>query len=185
MACCGNSAKSKALTGRVYSPETLALMREAAIQRLRPVSTGQDWRRTPEYRKWETEVKGLWNNECAITGEKRNTVMHHFFSGARNNQNLMIRDKLLHHPHNGIVITQAIHTDFHDKFGYQRNNLKQFQIYVYEIYKPISSQAKHLSLEGSETRRYDLQRIRRLQERLEETKLELAKALPPSLAQLL
>jgi len=58
------------------------------------------------------------------------------------------------------------------------------------IYKLISSQAKSKDLEGSETRRYsslaeNAQRLEKLQKRLEEIKIGLAKDLPPEFAKLM
>lgn len=190
MPCCGNVSKSKILTNRVYSAETIDKMRNAALTREKRPSTGQNWRRSPEAREWEGKVQALWNRECAITGSKDDIIMHHFFSGARNNLDVDLRTKLLYHPLNGIIISRHHHAQFHNTYGYQRTTLTQFHQYVDSIYKLISSQAKSKNLEGSETRRdsslaENAQRLEKLQKRLEEIKIGLAKDLPPEFAKLM
>lgn len=57
MPCCGKTLVSKKLIKREYTPETLEKMRQAALNRTRPASTGQDWRRSTEARRWEKQVK--------------------------------------------------------------------------------------------------------------------------------
>ena len=151
MPCCGKLATSKKLLGRNYSRETLDKMRQAALNRIRLPSIGQDWRRSAEARIWEKEVKNMWNKECPISGNQANLVMHHFFSGARY-EKVELRDTLLYHVNNGILITKELHVDFHKIFGYERNTIEQFQIYVENLQKLISSQAHQKWWEGSETR---------------------------------
>ncbi len=63
MPCCGNVSKSKVLTGRVYSAETIEKMRNAAYERIRSPSADQDWRRSTASRQWEGEVQALF---CGI-----------------------------------------------------------------------------------------------------------------------
>lgn len=189
MPCCGKAAVSKKLTNREYSAETLEKMKEAALARIRPPSEGQDWRRTTEARQWEKKIKLLWNNECAITGSEEDVNMHHFYSGVRY-KSTALRDLLLYNVHNGIRIHKVFHTDFHKRYGYQGNTIKQFQEYVKHLLMLISSQADWKQSEGSETRVNDpllkevlsnerlrphianrgafQKRIMKLQERLEE-----------------
>ena len=116
--------------------------------------------------------------------------MHHFLSGARNNLDIDLRTKLLYHPLNGIIISRHHHAEFNNIYGYQRTRVTQFQEYVDSIYKLISSQAKSKDLEGSETRRdsslaENVQRLEKLQKRLEEIKIGLAKDLHPEFAKLM
>lgn len=170
-------------------------MRQGVLNRIRPASTGQDWRRSTEARKWKKQVKENWHNECAITGNKFNLEI--FYSGARlvqrNNtdNNLKFRDTFLYHPSNGILLDKALmdskesQVDFHKKFGYTKNTIDQFQTYVetLTLKMSISSQAQQECWEGPETRVYDLsllpslqlEKIMKLHERLGEIKEHLAK----------
>ena len=182
MPCCGRAQVSTKLTDRKYTAETLEKMRQAAFDRKWPSGTGQDWRRTKAAREWEKRVKEIWQNECAITGRKSNLVMHHFFSGSRE-KDVALRDALLYHPDNGIMIGKEFHEDFHKKFGYQKNTLEQFKSYVKDLQMLISSQAPQKCREGSETRVNDLpllqcaslqlEKIMKLHERLEEISTQL------------
>ena len=109
MPCCGKALVSTKLTRREYTPETLEKMKQAALDRIRPTSVGQHWRRSTEARGWEKRVKEIWGNQCAITGSKDNLEMHHFFSGARctahcPDNNLELRQALLYNPSNGILL---------------------------------------------------------------------------------
>ena len=182
MPCCGKASVSKKLTQREYTLETLDKMKQAARNRIRPASTGQNWRRSTEARRWEKQVRDIWNNECAITGNKVNLVMHHFYSGARcAENNLKLRNTLLYNPSNGILLNEKFHVDFHKKFRYTENTIDQFQTYIQTLITSISSQAQQECWEGSETRVYDLsllptlqlKKIMKLHERLEEIKLRL------------
>ena len=192
MPCCGKAAVSKKLFNREYSPfanrrfaQTLDKMRQAAFERIRPSSVGQDWRRTKEARIWEKQIRENWNNKCAITGKKSHLVMHHFFSGARY-ETVDIRNALLYEPNNGILLAEYFHRAFHKEFGFQRNTFQQFQTFVKSLETLISSQAQQECWEGSETRVNDptilqslqLERIMKLQERLENVKENLRKIFP-------
>lgn len=193
MPCCGKASVSKKLVERKYTPETIEKMRQGALNRIRPASIGQDWRRSTEARKWEKQVKENWHNECAITGNKFNFEMHHFYSGARlvcsarscfayaqqnTDNNLKLRDTFLYHPSNGILLDKTLHVDFHKKFGYTKNTIDQFQTYVETLKTSISSQAQQECWEGPETRVYNLsllpslqlEKIMKLHERLGEIK---------------
>ena len=157
MPCYGKAQVSRKFIRREYTPETLEKMRQAALNRFRPVSTGQNWRRSTETRRWEKKVKEAWGNQCAITGIKDNLVMHHFYSGAHcADKDLKLRDALLYNPSNGILLEKAFHIDFHKKFGYTENTIDQFQTYLETLIMSISSQAQQECWEGSETRVYDL-----------------------------
>lgn len=197
MPCCGKSAVSKKLSDRKYSPETLEKMSQAALNRAKISSGGQDWRRSTEAREWEKKVKELWDNKCPITGKEAGIVMHHFFSGARG-KTIELRDALLYNSINGILLAKDLHVDFHKEFGYQENTIEQFQSYVKNLEKLISSQAQQECWEGSETRVNDptlidtllqslngvkrkvlLERIMKLHERLEEINKELRNIIIP------
>ena len=60
--CCGDEAKSKKLTNRKYTDETLAKMREAASKRPSRGGKPRRWRETHAYRSWRTKVVNSFNN---------------------------------------------------------------------------------------------------------------------------
>lgn len=186
MPCCGRASKSKLLTNRKFSPETIDKMRTAALERIRLESAGQTWRRSTKYRRWEKEVNNIWPRECALTGEKEGKiVIHHFFSGTRYAKNPSLRNALLYNPLNSIIITKEIHKDFHGIYGYELNTLEQFREYTRKFSTLISSQAEPKRSEGSETKVNALKRVKSLLERLEGIKTSLGKDLPPNLVNLL
>jgi len=186
MPCCRRGSKSKLLTNRKFSPETIEKMRTAALERIRPESTGQTWRRSTKYRFCEKEVNKLWPRECALTVNKEGKlVRHHFFSGTRSAKSTLLRDELLYNPLNSIIITKEIHEDFHGEYGYQLNTLQQFREYTTKFYTLISSQAEPKRSEGSETIVNEPRRVKRLLERLEGIRTRLIKELPPKLVSLL
>nr|YP_010732035.1 putative HNH homing endonuclease [Massjukichlorella minus]WDY12949.1 putative HNH homing endonuclease [Massjukichlorella minus] len=181
--CCGKASVSQKLSKRQFGIKSREKMKQAALNRIRPLSFGQDWRRSTEARQWEKNIKSIWKSKCAITGIKQDIVMHHFFSGARY-ERVKVRNVFLYHPQNGIIIHKIFHHDFHKKFGFQKNTLNQFKTYIKHLETLISSQADWKQSEGSETRVYDpillkyynfqiqddfvLKRIMKLHERLEE-----------------
>nr|YP_010732285.1 putative HNH homing endonuclease [Polulichloris maxima]WDY13199.1 putative HNH homing endonuclease [Polulichloris maxima] len=194
MPCCSNAYLSTKLKKRQFSLETIKKMKKSALYRarknhIRMKGCGQDWRRTSEARSWEKEIKKNWENECAISGSKENLHMHHFFSGSKKHST-KIRDLLLYAPLNGILLEKRFHVDFHNRYGYQENNLDQFESYIEYLAMLISSQAKPKCLEGSETRANDLlplltragqkEKILKLHERLEKIKRELKLVLDSS-----
>lgn len=149
--CCGKKRVSDLLSNREYSPETIKKMSEAASARVRPETAGQDWRRTPEARQWEKAIDSIWNNECAISGIKTDLVRHHFFSGARNKTDTAAL-KERYNSHNGIIVQSVFHRDFHSKFGYESNDIRQFQNYIKSLETLIRSQVQQGCWKGSETR---------------------------------
>ena len=91
MPCCGKTSKSKALTGRVYSAETIEKMRNAAYERIKPQSNGQDWRRCTTSRNWERKVQAQWGKKCAISGSNQNVIHNASFFFQELATTLMLR----------------------------------------------------------------------------------------------
>jgi hypothetical protein len=131
----------------------------------------RNWRKTQSYRDWRASVLEMFNQECAITGQKnqkpKDLAVHHMY-GAKPHPDLRYVVE------NGIPLWAPIHDTFHILFTYQNNTLPQFQVFLEMLLENpnklsllISSQANSKGLEGSETRAYDPARIMKLQERLE------------------
>lgn len=169
---CGRENVSAALTGRVYSEETLARMRVSANSRPDRGGRERRWRETHQYRVWLALVRQEWNYQCAITGitnvnpNDRLLVAHHLVSASSN-------EALTLTVENGILIHKDLHVAFHGLYGYRENTVEQFRDFIRkiannEIVVPISSQAESGGSEGSETRVYDPERIMELHERLGE-----------------
>nr|ALO21126.1 putative HNH homing endonuclease [Carteria crucifera] len=190
--CCGNEQKSKKLTGRIFSPETLTKMSESAKKR--PLRGGQPrrWRETYDYRNWKFKVCQKWGKECAITGRKYGLEVHHLYSATK--YTTLVYEQL-----NGILLSAELHSLFHrtcpNKFC-TLNDFRQFLLGLINpevmlpirakrirkrtnlVFKLISSQAKgRKPLEGSETRVYDRNKVMQLHERLGKIDVELTKKL--------
>ena len=99
---------------------------------------------------------------------------HFYVEGQYENKHLNSANS---HPHlvsvveNGVVLTKELHLLFHKKYGYTKNTLFQFQSFLRSLLEtqeskstPISSQANSEELDGSETRAYDPDRIKKLHE---------------------
>ena len=56
------------------------------------LGTGQNWRRGKGTTLQRNVVFASWNHECAVTGEKNDLVMHHFFSGSRFTKNPTVHE---------------------------------------------------------------------------------------------
>jgi hypothetical protein len=174
LSCCGKARVRQKLANRVFTPETLEKMSVSASNR--PLRGGKPrrWRETNQYRKWRETVIADFDNECAVTGQKKvNTgdlVVHHLYSADEH-------PDLVYVIENGILLHKEVHDSYHKKKGYGGNTLEQFQDFLLlllepkqEASTPISSQANSEELEGSETRAYDPERVMKLQERLEKVK---------------
>lgn len=128
------------------------------------------WRKESKYLKWRELVFKRYNFECALTGISKknnlpgNLVVHHLNSANS-------------HPHlvyvveNRVVLTKELHLLFHKKYGYTKKTLFQFPFFLRSLLEtqeskstPISSQANSEELDGSETRAYDPDRIKKLHE---------------------
>lgn len=197
MPCCGKKAVSDKLASRQYSPESIQRMRESAYKRIKKnKGTGQYWRRTTEYRKWERAVRLDWKSQCGLTGRQQNLVCHHFYSGSRVQikeksswvsypQNVLTVDPLLESQRkskrlrydrmNGIILYAPIHKDFHKRFGYENNTLKDFRAFLKQLFieMSISSQTYQEWWEGSETKAHHLVAVMRLDKRLEKIAIGL------------
>lgn len=200
--CCSNEARRQKLEGRTFSPETIERMRVANSQRPNRGGQPRRWRETATYRNWRTRILEVYNYKCTITHssseDERELVVHHLV-GASSCYHLK------YHPLNGIVITQELHTLFHNTYGYDRNTVEQFICFLDLLLEKvglipkntssatllhrkeserstrISSQASFQQEEGSETRVYDSTRIKKLQERLKEISMTLAQDLTAAL----
>ena len=138
------------------------------------------WRETHKYRLWflsellfrRKAVVEAYGNLCAVTGRPAKTAgdldAHHLYSTTT-------YPHLTYKVENGILLHKEIHTLFHQKFGYTSNTLEQFLSFLIEFkkYMPISSQGELENSQGSETRVYDPERVRKLHERLEGIRLSL------------
>jgi len=176
--CCGRAKVSASLKGRKFSAATLQKMTAAA--QMRPDRGGEPrrWRENNTYRVWRASVLNSFNNECAVTGIKKqelintNLEVHHLYCAHAHKH-------LVYRPENGIVLHPEIHKLFHLTYGFGSNTLEQFQSFLLSLLDsrqqnqqsmPISSQATPGGVEGSETRVYDPDRIKKLHERLEGVK---------------
>lgn len=149
--CCGRKRVSDLLTDRQYSPETIKKMSQAATDRVRPATAGQDWRRTFKARQWEKQIDLIWDSQCAISGVETDLVRHHFFSGVRYKRDTFpLRHR--YNSKNGILIQRCFHKDFHKAFGYEGNDITQFSSYIKMLETLIRSQIQQKFWEGSETR---------------------------------
>lgn len=170
MKCCANVSVSTQLQGRSFSPETIAKMSTSAVAR--GYRGGQDrrWRENTKYRNWRKFVVTRFNNKCAISGRSISVdggylVAHHLIS-AHNCQQLVFE------PENGILLASEFHTEFHKRFGYRNNTVEEFQNYLEDkmnekdVSMPISSQEVSEDTQGSETRVYSLNQVKKLHERL-------------------
>lgn len=175
--CCGNQLVSEKLIGREYTDETIKRMSEGAYNRPLRGGLPRFWRKTSPYLKWKNNVFQSYNNECAVTGLKKDSskglilIAHHFYNAKEYPALILVEN-------NGIVLEQSIHVLFHNTYGYRNNTLLQFKTFLSspcpllkekleKMSMPISSQAKSEDLEGSETRAYDPDRVMKLHERLE------------------
>jgi hypothetical protein len=179
MSCCGKEQVSNKLTGREFSAETIQKMRNSALKRPLRGGKPRNWRKNPMYNIWKRQVASIYNYKCAVTGLRNvppgSLVSHHLYC-AKNHP------ELVNNPLNGILLHKDIHENFHKKYRYGNNTIHQFMKYLLSLIqqsksKPISSQANPGGLEGSETRVYDPERVKKLHERLGGISKELDKIL--------
>jgi hypothetical protein len=161
--CCGIDRKSKLLTGRVYSQETIIKMRLGARNRPRKQRTDGEWRKTQEFRDWRINVRKEWDYVCAITGKKGDLNTHHLYNGT------LYKDHRFN-PDNGILIDSYYHKLFHDIYGYKKNTLEMFLDFISKL---INNQVQLESWKGLETRTYNPERVMKSQERLAQLQLKL------------
>ena len=161
--CCGRDSKSKLLTGRVYTPETIGKMKLGARNRPRKDRTNKEWRKTQEFRDWRIKVRKEWNYVCAITGLKGDLDAHHLHNGN-------LYDSLRYNSNNGVLIDTYYHKLFHDTYGYNNNTLEMFLDFISKL---INNQVQLESWKGLETRTYDPERVMESQERLAQLRLEM------------
>ena len=159
--CCGKDSKSKLLTGRVYSQETISKMKLGAKNRPRKLRTSGEWRRTQEFRDWRINVRKEWDYVCAITGKKGDLDTHHLYNGT-------LYENHRYNPDNGILIDTYYHKLFHDTYGYNQNTLEMFLDFISKL---INNQVQLESWKGLETRTYDPERVMKSQERLAQLQL--------------
>lgn len=168
--CCGKESASKALIGRVFSPETKSRMSSGALNRpARNFGTEQNWRRGKTSVASYQKTRELWNDQCAVTGECTDLQVHHFFSGNKQESG----EESLHYryrnvPEAAIVLSKKVHQAFHNDFGYENTTLDNFICFVEKL---ISSQAHQEWWEGSETRGEKSERLQHLHERLKSLSL--------------
>jgi ribosomal protein S17E len=161
--CCGKDSKSKLLTGRVYSPETIEKMRLGARNKPRKPRTNGEWRKTQEFRDWRITVRKDWGYVCAITGKKGDLDTHHLYNGT-------LYENHRYDPDNGILIDTYYHKIFHDTYGYNKNTLEMFLEFISKL---INNQVQLESWKGLETRTYDPERVMESQERLAQLQYKL------------
>lgn len=176
LSCCGNSAKSEKLIGRVFSQETIGLMILKAKERGSRDGKPRRWRENSSYKNWRASVILNYNEKCAISGKTisangRPLIVHHLVSAHSCAQ-------LVLEPFNGILIAEEFHKLFHKKYSYLNNTVEEFQgfldwlIIKIKILKKcstsISSQGviKNKNTQGPETRVYDLEQVMKLHERM-------------------
>lgn len=159
MSCCGKKVVSEKLLKRQFSPETIEKMKIAATQRPARGGKPRRWRENHDYRKWREAVLKKDNNQCVVTGLKKEKIgdleVHHLYG-------TKTFPKLALEVNNGIVLHKKIHTFFHQKYGYANNTLEQFLSFLLFLSKlfdsknqefmPISSQGELQNSQGSETR---------------------------------
>jgi hypothetical protein len=172
---CGRDQVRRKLKNRGFTEETRKKMSNSAQSRPNRGGKPHRWRETHNYRQWRGKVFTLFQNECAVTGlKKQNTgdlVVHHLY-GTKAFPDLMYTVE------NGIVLFKDIHLLFHKKYGYNYNTLDQFCEFLSFLLENkkskqpmlISSQGELEDSQGSETRAYDPERVMKLHERLEEMK---------------
>ena len=182
--CCGDEQKSVKLKNREFSEETIEKMRFAS-QRPRGEST-QNERRSFASSQWRRLCLSNFKHQCAITGTSVNegkVVVHHLhcFHGMK---------KVVWHPLNGLPLLEEFHVLFHNKFGYRNSTLGQFSQFLDFLIQnshtinsmPTSSRSCLNYQVGSETRAifFDVNNIKKLQERLKEADKTLTEILQSS-----
>ena len=165
--CCGKEQVCAKLSNRQFTIETLERMRKGALQK--PLRGGLP-------RRWRETVLKDYGEECAVTGLKKiktgDLVVHHLYAAKK-------YPEFVYALENGIVLHKSIHNQYHKAFGYGKNTLEEFQLFLKGLLDPqtnsmlISSQANSGGFEGSETRANDPERVMRLHERLEKVKVLL------------
>lgn len=176
MPCCGDESKSESLLGRIFSPETIERMVAGASKRPYRGGKPRTWRKELPYRNWRKQVLLSFGGRCAITLQTVDLVVHHLISAHSSSY-------LVYEPLNGIVIASYLHKIFHDRYEYRLNTVEQFIDFLTDLLREeelstlISSQASSGEEEGSETRAYDPERIRKLQEYLKDISTTLNKKL--------
>ena len=172
--CCGRDQVSLKLQNRQFSEETRKKMSDSAQTRPNRGGKPRRWRETHSYRKWRENVFTVYENECAVTGLKKqkkgDLEVHHLY-GTQSYPNLAYTVE------NGIILHQDIHLLFHTKYGYNANTLEQFlEFLLFLAQNPKTLQSTLISSQdekpirfskGSETRAYDPERVMKLHERLE------------------
>ena len=161
--CCGKDSKSKLLTGRVYSSETIEKMRLGAMNKPRKARTNREWRLTQEFRDWRIDVRREWDYVCAITGKKGDLDCHHLYNGS-------LYENHRFDSNNGILIDTYYHKIFHDNYGYFDNTLEMFLEFIGKL---INNQVQLESWKGLETRTYDPERVMKSHERLAQLQYKL------------
>nr|ANQ46364.1 hypothetical protein [Tetrabaena socialis] len=174
---CGRKQVSSKLMGRKFSEETIKKMTIASNQRPNRGGKPRHWRKNHAYSEWRKAVFQDYNNECAVTGVKKqkpgDLIVHHL-NCVKNHVHLAFI------PQNGIVLERSIHNNYHKKYGYGNNTVTQFKTFLLFLLEQqknlstqISSQANPEGLEGPETRAYELNRLMKLHEHLGRVELIL------------
>ena len=123
-------------------------MRESANKRPDRGRMPRRWRETHSYRKWRRDVLALYNDSCAITGKKSNSlefdlVVHHLY-GAKDFPSLQYVVE------NGIVLERNLHNLFHKNTHIGIIHLNNFKNLFFHFFKtsklniPSQSAAKRV-----------------------------------------
>jgi hypothetical protein len=180
MNCCARERKSTSLLNRTFSQETREKISKAVIlatnrrHGLKPKLTKERKKKIrSRMSEWRRKVLAKNHYKCAVTGLKirrkdgsdRKIIAHHCYNQRQFPQ-------LSLDPYFGIPLIESIHVEFHKECP-RNATIDNFLGYLdkfLSLSTPISRQANLEKFDGSETRAYDPERIKKLQERLKEFK---------------
>jgi hypothetical protein len=110
--CCGRKQVSQKLKNRKFGEESRKKMSFSAQVRPNRGGKPRRWRETFAYRQWRKKVLVAFQNQCAVTGLKKQMAkdleVHHLY-GTKN------YPYLIYVVENGIVLHKTIHLLFHKK----------------------------------------------------------------------
>lgn len=84
---------------------------------------------------WKQGIKKKFNKKCVVTGEKNNIVCHHLY-------NWSDYPELRYDFNNGVVLSTAIHLEFHRAYKFGKNTESQFLKFLAENYNLDWSEIK-------------------------------------------
>lgn len=138
--CCGNDSKSKKLTNRTFSPESLEKMSQAAIIRQASRPRAVDPRDSIKYDQWRAKVQKEGGWKCCITGVRpKSLAAHHLFS-------LTTFRSIGFNSSNGVTLHAKLHNIFHKIYGYKKPvNITCFIMFLEDLRLDASFRDKVLN----------------------------------------